>query len=257
MPVARVVQLTDLHLFTEPERTLKEVCTRQTLQRVLDVLPRSPDAVDHLVVTGDIAHDELLETYCRLSPLLGDWRARLRLLPGNHDNRDAMQEVFPDRIQRMGERIVFEEFAGAWRLLGLDTHIPGSVNGLLGAEQLDWIDSRLRADTRPTCLFMHHPPVGTGSHWLNLLGLGDAEALRELIIRHAVRLVCCGHGHQEMTVGFGGCTVLMSASTGVQFRPNNYDFDTDPLAPGYRLLELEPDGGFRTRVIRVTADAEA
>ena len=87
-----------------------------------------------------------------------------------------MREVFGDVVQTAGERNVFADSLGDWRLIGLDSQITGALPGELGAEQLAWLASLLTASSQPTVLFLHHPPIMVGSAWLDRIGLVDAAA---------------------------------------------------------------------------------
>jgi Icc protein len=128
----------------------------------------------------------------------------------------------------------------------------------VGEQQLAWLDDQLAgAADRPTLVCLHHPPVSVGSRWLDAVGLQDAQELNTLLDRHPqVRLICCGHVHQELSVGRGGRTVLTTPATVVQFRPGTVTLEIDAAAPGYRVIELEGDGTWRSRVVRVNAAIE-
>jgi 3',5'-cyclic-AMP phosphodiesterase len=249
---ARIIQITDLHLFADPTAELKGICTRERLERVLAALREELSRAELLIVTGDLAHDERLETYAALRELLADWFPRVRVLPGNHDDRGFMRQVFGDIVLAAGERNVFVESAGKWRLIGLDSQIPVAVAGELGLTQRGWLEEQLIASPQPTVLFLHHPPVGVGSSWLDEIRLSDAPALWQLLDRFPqVKIFCTGHIHQEMMVRHSLTVVLTTPSTAVQFRPETESLVVDDLPPGYRILELEDDGSVRTRVIRV------
>ncbi len=253
----RIIQITDLHLFADPAAELKGICTRERLERVLGALREELPRAELLIVTGDLAHDERAETYTALRELLADWLPRVRVLPGNHDDRGFMRQVFGDIVVRAGERNVFADSLANWRLIGLDSQIPGAVAGELGAVQLAWLETQL-ALPQPTLLFLHHPPVPVGSPWLDQIGLTDAAALWQLLARFPqVKLLCTGHIHQEMTVRHGSVLVLTTPSTAVQFQPETESLVVDDLPPGYRILQLEDDGNVRTRVIRVVPPRSA
>ncbi len=249
----RIVQITDLHLLADPLGELKGVCTRTNLQAVLDVLRRDFGSAERLIVTGDLAHDELRETYVVLRELLGDWLPKLRLIPGNHENRDFMRQVFGDRVTVVSDRNVFADSIDGWRLIGLDSQLPGEVRGQLGDSQRDWLARELAAEPlRPTAVFLHHPPLKVGTGWLDEIGLEDAERLLELLRRSPqVKFVCCGHIHHEMTVAQANVLLLTTPSTSVQFLPETEMLVPDSVPPGFRIFDLEPDGSFRTRVVRV------
>lgn len=250
---ARIIQITDLHLMADPLAELKGVCTRATLQAVLDVLQRDFRLAERLIVTGDLAHDELRETYAALRELLGDWLRKLRLIPGNHENRDFMRQVFGDRVTVVADRNVFAESVAGWRLVGLDSQLPGELRGQLGESQRNWLARELAAEPlQPTAIFLHHPPLKVGTGWLDEIGLEDAEPFLELLRRSPqVKFVCCGHIHQEMTVVTRDTLLLTTPSTGVQFLPETELLVPDSVPPGFRIFDLESDGSFRTRVVRV------
>lgn len=249
----RIVQITDLHLMADPLGELKGVCTRATLQAVLEVLRRDFSSAERLIISGDLAHDELLETYEVLRDLLADWLPKLRVIPGNHDNRGFMRQVFGNRVTVMDDRNVFADSVGGWRLIGLDSHLPGEVRGQLGEAQRDWLARELAAEPlRPTAIFLHHPPLDVGTGWLDEIRLEDAERLFELLSQHPlVKFVCTGHIHQEMTVVQANRFVLTTPSTSVQFLPETDRLIPDSVPPGFRIFDLETDGSFRTRVVRV------
>lgn len=249
----RIVQITDLHLMADPLGELKGVCTRDTLRAVLEVLRRDFGSAERLIVTGDLAHDELLETYEVLREMLTDWLPKLRVVPGNHENRGFMRQVFGDQVTVMDDRNVFSDSVGGWRLIGLDSQLLGEVRGQMGKTQRDWLASELAAEPLcPTAIFLHHPPLEVGTEWLDEIRLEDAERLFDLLSQHPqVKFVCCGHIHQEMTVVQANRLVLTTPSTSVQFLPETDRLIPDLIPPGFRIFDLETDGSFRTRVVRV------
>jgi Icc protein len=252
MPL-RVVQLTDCHLFADPQAELKGVVVRETFERVLAAVESDFADADRLILTGDLTHDEQPATYQFLRDRLASWPGRLRVLPGNHDRRDVMRDVFGERIVPLYERNVFMDDVAEWRLIGLDSQVPGSLHGELGEAQRGWLRERLsERPARPTCLFLHHPPVDVQSPWLDRIRLFDAESLLELTRSFSqVRAVVCGHVHQEFESAVGAVTVQATPSTGVQFRPRRETLEVDTAPPGFRVFEFHSDGTFVTRVERL------
>ena len=252
----RLIQLTDEHLLADPVAELRGVCPRARFEAVLASLQSERAAADRLILTGDLTHDDRRETYLALRELLADWNDVLRVIPGNHDDRAVMRDVFGDRVQVAAGRNVFSEEIGSWRLIGLDSHLSGSVAGRAGNEQLDWLAGQLAsAADRPTLVCLHHPPVSIGSRWLDDVGLEDAAALNAVLDRHPqVRLICCGHVHQELSIGSRERIVLTAPATAVQFRPGTETLEIDAAAPGYRVIELNDDGTWRSRVVRVPVE---
>jgi Icc protein len=106
--MTRIVQLTDLHVFADPDTRLYDIPTRELLQDVAAHVERHAGRVDHLVVTGDHTHDELPETYRAVRQILEPWLDRLWQVPGNHDDRATLRSVFGERTGGVGpDRVTF------------------------------------------------------------------------------------------------------------------------------------------------------
>ena len=250
----RILQLTDLHLLTDPLAELKGICTRARFDAVMRAVGETIGPIERLIITGDLAHDETLATYELLREQLTDWLPKLRIVPGNHDCRVAMRLAFGGRIHVEGDRNVFVDSVGGWTMIGLDSQVTGELRGELGTSQLQWLEQTLTAlPDQPTLLFLHHPPVLVGDSWIDLIRLDDAEALWSILARSGrVKAICCGHIHQERTITGPTAVVFTTPSTGVQFQSETESLAVDVVWPGFRVLDLDSDGTLRTRVVRVS-----
>ncbi|MCP5153765.1 MAG: metallophosphoesterase [Ectothiorhodospiraceae bacterium] len=245
----RVVQLSDPHLLADARARLADVPTDTTLAAVVDAVLAEP-LPDRVVLTGDIAQDERAPTYRRLQGLLGPLWPRTRVLPGNHDSRAAMRSELPGHFDPLAERLDFVEHVGGWRLVGLDTQVPGAVHGHIDPAQVRWLATVLARDcTTPTVVFMHHPPVALG------IGLDDtavddpAPLLTLLTGNRCVHAICCGHVHMAEERRIEHVRVLTTPSTAFQFAPAP-ELAYDAVPPGWRELRLDA-GGLTTEVHRL------
>jgi Icc protein len=66
-----------------------------------------------------------------------------------------------------------------------------------------------------------------------------------------VKGILWGHVHQQIDRAHNGVALMGSPSTCVQFAPGSERFKADDSAPGYRWLELQPDGSVLSGVSRV------
>jgi Icc protein len=229
----RIVQITDTHLKARPGLRTRGVDPCETLRAVLAAVAKVEPAL--VVVTGDLATERSLSTYRLLRNLLTGLDARV--LPGNHDRRDFLREAFD--LPQTSRTVNFVETIGSFRLVGLDTLRPWRIHGRLGEDQLDWLESELRVEM-PTILFMHHPPVPVGTWWLDRDVVREADRLRGLVERGAVRAICCGHVHQEHHARFGGADVWTTPSTAYQFVPHaTWPSRIEPSRPGFRVIDLD------------------
>ena len=245
MSTVRILQLTDLHVFSEPHTRLKNIPTRECLQDVADFIRNESIEFDHLVITGDHTHDEQTVSYQAVRDILCDWMDKLWQVPGNHDDRAILKHVFHDRtLNESTDRVNFEFSANGWLCLGLDTHVPGEVYGNIDEAQIEWIRARMQSHSNPpTILFMHHPPVILGSPWMDQIGLHGMDLLQQLICQTSqIQLVCCGHVHHESTNQIQACRVVTTPSTGIQFSPagDTPNFVSGP--PGFRIVEITDSG---------------
>jgi Icc protein len=244
-----VVQITDIHLFASPEQRLHDVDTGKSLARVIDAIAAN-ESPDLLLVTGDLAQDESGEAYDRITAALAPFPTPALALAGNHDNFGVMTGRFA------GTRISLDKQndIGGWRIVQLHSPVAGETWGRLADAELEWLDEALATD-RPILICLHHPPVAVGSRWLDTIGLTNAQAFYDVIDRHdSVRIVLAGHVHQEMQGMRGNVCYYTTPSTSVQFQPRSEQPAMDALAPGYRRLNLQPDGRFDSAVIRVPID---
>ena len=69
-----------------------------------------------------------------------------------------------------------------------------------------------------------------------------------------LRAVVYGHIHQQLDFEFEDIRCLCAPSTCIQFKPDVVNFALDKMNPGYRNLELYPDGAIDTQVIRVAGE---
>ncbi|MEC9095541.1 MAG: phosphodiesterase [Planctomycetota bacterium] len=250
--MAQIVQITDIHLVGDAGPLLLEHDTRAAFFRIKDYLSQHHADCERLIVTGDLAHDEGEQVYQELFDALAPWHDRLRVIPGNHDARLPMQKVFAPIIRDDRESVSFLDELNGWTLIGLDTLIEGAVEGDLAGEQWTWLRETVSAATRPVAIFMHHPPVFVGSRWVDELSLNSLGVFSNLVEEfEQIKLVVCGHVHQEFSTQIFHADVFTTPSTCVQFKPHSVDFAVDSSAPGFRILNLSSDGTFETEVVRL------
>lgn len=244
-----LVQLSDSHLFADTHGTLLGMNTRDSLQKVIDLVLAQQPQIDLLVASGDLSQDGSLESYQQFRQLSAQLAAPARWIPGNHDEPMVMERAATQ--SSLLEPVVD---IGNWRITLLDSAVPGSVPGFLADEQLQLLARALsEAPQRHHLVCFHHHPVSIGCPWMEPIGLRNPEALFAVLDRFPqVRAVLWGHVHQEVDRMRNDVRLLASPSTCIQFAPGSEDFKVDTLAPGYRWLRLLPDGQLETGVERVS-----
>jgi len=170
-------------------------------------------------------------------------------LPGNHDEPEAM------RRELAAAPFVLDPFLdlGRWRIVLLDSCIPGAASGAISAPSLAALERALAsAGTRHCLVCLHHHPVPMSSRWLDRVGLTNAQEFLHTIDAHRnVRAIVWGHVHQSYDALRKGVRLLATPSTCAQFLPNSDEFAMDPRPPAYRTFELRADGSLLTEVVWV------
>jgi 3',5'-cyclic-AMP phosphodiesterase len=243
----RVLQITDTHLYAEPQGRLLGVDTAESFHSVIDAVHRCDWCPDLILATGDLVHDATPKGYRQLAQVLDGFHVPVHCLPGNHDVPQVMREhLFGQRVDT--PQVVDN---GDWRIVMLDSVVVGEVGGHLADSELAMLEQALSTTRRHVLVTLHHQPIPVGSRWIDDMGLDNGERLLRLIDAHPqVRGVLWGHVHQSFDRVENGIRWMASPSTCVQFAPHSDGFALDEEAPGFRLLALTPDGSIHSEVIR-------
>ena len=245
-----LAQISDLHITARGRVTYGVVDTVGMLRacvRHLLALKQQPDAV---TVTGDLTDLGRPEEYAVLRELLAPLAMPIYVIPGNHDDRDALRAAFLDHayLEQSKHYIQYAIDTHPLRIVALDTVVAGESGGELCRERLAWLERTLaRMPDRPTVILMHHPPFKTFIGHMDVFGLRDPDALASVIERYPqVEAILCGHVHRPVEVRFAGTIASIAPSTAHQIA---LDLDVDAPGrfvmepPAYRLHAYSPDSG--------------
>ncbi len=246
MSSVRLTQFTDPHLYGNESGELRGVATLPALEATLAHAQRHGWPPDAVLVTGDLVQDDA-SGYRHFRRVFGSLGLPVLCLPGNHDEPEAMRRELGRAPFLLGGVVDL----GLWRIVLLDSCIPGAAEGRLSAASLAALEAALAAaPSRHALVCLHHHPVAMSSRWLDRVGLANADEFLETIGRHSnVRGVVWGHVHQSHDTLRRGVRLLATPSTCAQFLPRAEQFALDRRPPGYRTLELKADGSIVTEVV--------
>ena len=255
-----LAQITDLHAGQMLELDGGTIDTLEAVSRAVAHLNAFLPRPDVVMVTGDLVAKERLKHYRDLAAGLARLEMPFYVIPGNHDDRGLMREVFGDAgcLPAGGEFLHYtvEEFE--LRLIALDTHDPGKGSGLLCGARLDWLERRLaEAPSRPTLIAMHHPPFETGLVDFDEIGLAGREAFGEIVSRHGqIQAIACGHVHRDIATSWRGVLVAVTPGTGYQHalrldEIRNFVAAAEP--PAARLFRWRRDAGLVSHISYVAS----
>ncbi|MGE4076275.1 MAG: phosphodiesterase [Reyranella sp.] len=249
-----IAQISDMHIKPPGELLYGRIDTAGFLERAVAHVKALDPQPDIVLATGDLVEGGKVEEYALLRRLMEPLDMPVYLIPGNHDARDPLREVFADHayLPKTGFlQYTIEEWPV--RLIALDTLVRGKTHGELCAERLDWLAARLAESDRPTILFLHHPPFDCGitafdGHRLLEGHLRLAELVRR---RGHVERALCGHVHRPIQVRWAGTMASVAPSTAHQATLDLHD--GAPLSmmmepPGVALHLWRPGAGLITHM---------
>jgi 3',5'-cyclic-AMP phosphodiesterase len=243
----KILQLTDFHLFGSDQGCLLEINTFDTLQAVIKDIKLLPDIV---VISGDISQDYSADSYEFAKKIMSEFKCPIFVIPGNHDNPKLFGKILTSAENIHTDKVI--NYQG-WRIILLNTQIPRGVAGFLAPEELRFLETELKANqATPTMIFLHHHILPIKCAWLDRIKLLNGRQFLEKIEQYEnIKLVVCGHVHQEFEARRNNTHFLATPSTCIQFASNSEKFKLDGLMPGYRWFELNSDATYTTEVVRI------
>jgi Icc protein len=236
--VTTVLHLTDLHLPPGVGELVAGADTYAYLDRILDACARRCPEPDAVILTGDQTEGADVDVHRKLRDQLAPFADRVLAVPGNHDLPAVNEAVWG------GESYIE---IGQWRLIGVDTTVPGEPHGDVDVDRLC---TRLdRLDESWTVLAMHHPPLSPARNAAFLLDRAD-ELLGALRDRPHIRAVLTGHVHTPFEAIVDGCALLGGPSTAIPVVHSGERFDVGVGgAVGGRIVKLADNGSLVSELI--------
>lgn len=245
--VGKILHITDTHLFADDENTLLGVKTNASFAAVIDNIKKRAEHFDLIVATGDFVQDGSQAAYLRFAQTIKQFMAPCVWLAGNHDIHENMQYIFKqqglpeNKIVLLGEK---------WLIIMLNSQVVGETYGELSKQQLAFLTASLQKyPDRFAMVFLHHHPLMSNCDWLDKHSLINHVEFINLINQlPQIKGVGWGHIHQITQQRLPHCLAFSTPSTCVQFKPLSRDFSVANDAPGWRVIELKPEGHVDTAV---------
>ena len=229
-----IAQITDFHVGRTIDTTAGPIDLYDRLLAAVEHINKLDTAPELVVVTGDISNHGRLEDYQRTVTALESLNMPYLIVPGNHDHRQRVREVFQHHSYLQGE----EEFLHytienyPMRIISLDTLNPGHHTGKLCEQRLNWLEQRLAEQPeRPTMIFMHHPPAEVRYPYMDAMNCENGERMAQIVKRHRqVVAVSCGHVHRDATLNWADTLLFVCGSSAFSYALHMQPVDDiDPL----------------------------
>jgi 3',5'-cyclic AMP phosphodiesterase CpdA len=254
-----VAQISDTHITLPGQRLAGRLDSAARLAQAVGTIQALDLQPDCVVATGDLTDRGEPEAYVVLRHMLAALPMPVYAIPGNHDRREPMRQAFLDcdwMPAQSGTPLCYCVQLQALTLIALDTLVEGEDYGLLGDQQLEWLDARLHeAVAQPVVIMLHHPPVDSGIAIMDSMKLRDRERFGAIVARHPnIERILCGHLHRSMHVRWKGSIVSVPSSTVEQVRLTfapDAALATMQEPPGLQLHYWAPKQGFVTHNVPI------
>jgi len=207
-------QISDSHIGFNKPANPDVVSTLQAAIGKINAMPLAPSFILH---TGDLSHLAQADEFDTLDQELKSAKAgKIFYVPGEHD---VLNDNGKQYLQRYGK----ETKGDGWYSFDFNgVHFIGLVNvvntaegglGVLGNEQLDWLNNDLRglSASTPIVVFAHIPLWSIYPQWG--WGTRDSEQALSFLRRFGSVSVLNGHIHQTLQKVEGNITFHTAAST--------------------------------------------
>lgn len=246
----RILQITDTHLYAEPDGALLGLKTMPCFADVLRQALSEAGRADLILATGDLVHDASPKGYRMAAEMFSSAGCPVYCIPGNHD----VPKVMAKHVIHGKVSAPFAVRHGDWLLVMMDSTLRKGEGGHFTQAELKRLREALGGHPDAHVMIcMHHQPIPVGSAWMDTMQIDNADEFFRIIDRYDnIRCLLWGHIHQTFDSERNGVRLLATPSTCIQFTPNQDDFGIDNIAPGYRWLGLLPDGRVETGVRRLS-----
>lgn len=215
-----IAQISDSHIAPHEQKTYGIAPMAENLARCIQHINSLSLAPDLVLLTGDVTNDCTRTEADRAAEILSQLNCPYYLIPGNHDDRDVLWDVFGTTAcpSRHGEFINYVVETDALHFIGLDSVSTQNAGGQICDIRADWLrQTLLQKPDVPTIIFMHHPPLKCGVRETDEDGFVGREKLAEIIASHSnIERILCGHIHLLTHSRWSGTIVSTAPSLGMQ-----------------------------------------
>jgi 3',5'-cyclic AMP phosphodiesterase CpdA len=217
-----IAHLSDTHISAPGEKTCGVAEMDAHLRRCVENINAMSPKPDIVLLTGDVTHNFKEEEAQHAADMLSHLEMPLFVVPGNHDDRQALSRVFGPRTCPMNDDGYVDYVVDNYpvRVIALDTLHVGHAGGHMSALRLDWLRTQLDdAAGKPTIIIAHHPPLDIGVPETYEDGFFGADRLGHVIEKYSnIERVLCGHVHLHTTTQWCRTAVTTAPSVGMQLK---------------------------------------
>lgn len=197
----RFIQLTDTHVrlnFDDENVAMfgKLPNSAENVKKILHGVDW--ENTDFVVITGDLVHEGACEDYRFLKSLIEEnvpSDKKVIYVMGNHDHKEAFYEAILEKKE--DKPYYYVEYVDGYRLIVLDSAVPGKEAGTILPEQLEWLKEILaQPSEKGSIIFVHHPLFWSDGNVFPM-EITNSKEVMEALEGSDVFAIFCGHTHQN------------------------------------------------------------
>lgn len=255
--------ITDTHCYANDDQVLEwtqaPIYPNRSFSYTLNHLRSYCQDNQALIITGDLAQEEVPQTYQKIAQQLDDFPLPSYIIAGNHDTPSMMHSG----LGKNAYTNLHQQFNN-WHFIFIDTHKEQRPEGEITPEQFKQLNDCLSQVPIEhfVVIFMHHHPMDIQSAWMDRMGLEQREQFWAMVSEYPqVRAVFHGHIHQNFNGAYrymDGREVMVygTASTCIQFKPRQAQIEFDHINPIWRKTTLYPSGRIETETHQINLSIE-
>ncbi len=246
----KVIQLTDMHLFSDQAQKLHGYCTHQSLSDTIDLINASVDTLDFALVTGDISQDKTTVSYQLALAQFERLGVPVYWIHGNHDDESAIRPIFHASVHL---KQLTHLSTPSWDFIALNTCRCGTNSGYLEESELAsfWkkIATSQKSD-RKIAVVMHHHPYPVATPLVDNCMLQESEQfLVQMNNTKEIKLIICGHVHGAYQISREKHTLESCPATCFQWKTGTDKVVTEDKR-GFKVFDFYADS-YQSSVIFV------
>lgn len=205
-----LAHISDSHIKRDAKLAYGRVDTVAALNRAIDRINDFLPRIDAVLISGDLTDFGYHEDCLQLKALLQRLTVPYYLVPGNHDQREPLREVFSEQPFPAEGYLNWTLDTACCRVIGLDSLVERKPYGELAADTLLFLEEQLKQSDKPTFVSFHHPPIAVGIDHMDVQNLQNASEVEAIIARYPqVSAVLCGHLHRHVTANWANTQLIV------------------------------------------------
>lgn len=230
----KIIQFSDTHLMKNDIPVLN-INTNLAFKHVINHAYKDLADADVIFLTGDLSQDETIDSYELVARELRHFNGKIFWIPGNHDSIPNMNKVFDKEKNFFRARTFYTPF---WDFIFLNTKLDGKDSGFFSEEDLSFLKNQISLNRKnPIALVMHHHPIKTKTPLIDNYIIENKEEIFEIIENSKVRLIMCGHVHNDYLIYYGDIAIETSPATCFQFKKGVTKFEIEHRI-GYKIYNF-------------------